>query len=273
MVPLSRICRYFGTLIFEGYGAAVKDMQIFWHARLGHVEFETYRRAPHFGAATGIDLTTHKIFFNCHTCLLQEASCRPIKGSLVKRASVIGDVIHTDLAGPMPPTISGHLKYIYLSKKKSDAGGVLRDLIVNFERELDCLVKSVHTDNAAEITGGDFNSCLREQGIKFTSTAPYSSEPKGLAEIFSKVLFACVRCLLDYSGMCDRSIAPRQPPTAHAMVCRSRALSPKNLVFGTFLRAVFSASAMGFCVICSMRVSHELGSFSSQLQLEYSPAV
>jgi hypothetical protein len=80
----------------------------------------------------------------------------------------------------MPPTISGYkyvqsfiydrtrLKNIYLLKKKSDAGGALRDFIVKFERE--------HADNTEEFTGGDFNSCLREQGIKFTSSAPYSLE-------------------------------------------------------------------------------------------------
>jgi hypothetical protein len=75
----------------------------------------------------------------------------------------------------MPATISGYkyvqsfidgrtrLKYTYLLKKKSDAGGALRDFIVKFESEHDCLVKSVHADNAAEFTGGDFNSCLREK--------------------------------------------------------------------------------------------------------------
>jgi hypothetical protein len=53
----------------------------------------------------------------------------------------------------MPPTISGYkyvqsfidgrtsLKYIYLLKNQSDAGGALRDFIVKFEREKDCLVK------------------------------------------------------------------------------------------------------------------------------------
>jgi GAG-pre-integrase domain len=105
-----------------------KDMQMLWHARLGHVGFESVTRAAHTGATTGIDLTTHTKNCNCHTCLLQKASRRPLKGSLVKRASVIGDVIHTDLAGPMPPTISGYkhvqsfidgltrLKCIYLLK-------------------------------------------------------------------------------------------------------------------------------------------------------------
>jgi transposase InsO family protein len=77
----------------------------------------------------------------------------------------------------------------------------VRDFIVKFEREHDCLVKSVHADNAAEFTGGDFNSCRREQGIKFTSSAPYSPESNGLAENFNKVPFARVRCLLDHSGM------------------------------------------------------------------------
>jgi GAG-pre-integrase domain len=131
-----------------------KNMQMLWHARLGHVGFETVRRAAHTGATTGIDLTAHTKNCNCHTCLLQKASRRPFKGSLVKRASVIGDVFHTDLAGPMPPTISGYkyvqsfidgrtrLKYIYLLKKNSDAGGALRDLIVKFVREHDCLVRA-----------------------------------------------------------------------------------------------------------------------------------
>jgi hypothetical protein len=37
---------------------------------------------------------------------------------------------------------------------------------------------------------------------------------------------------------------------------------PKTLFFGTVLRSVFSASAVGFCVIYSMRLSHELRDFS-----------
>jgi hypothetical protein len=36
-------------------------MQMLWHAHLGHVGFETVRRAAHTRATTGIDLTAHKI--------------------------------------------------------------------------------------------------------------------------------------------------------------------------------------------------------------------
>jgi hypothetical protein len=183
------------------------------HAHLGHVGLETVRRVAYTGATTGIDLTAHTKIAIVTTCLLLKASRRPFKSSLLKRASVIGDFIPTDLAGPMPPIISGckyvqsfidgrtSLKNIYLLKKKYDAGGALRDFIVKFEREHDFLVKSVHADNAAEFTGRDFNSCLGEQGIKFTSSAPYSLESNGLAENFSKILFARICCLLDHSGM------------------------------------------------------------------------
>jgi transposase InsO family protein len=91
---------------------------------------------------------------------------------------------------------------------------VLRDFIVKFEREHDFLVNSVQFDNAAEFSGGDFNSCLREQGIKFTSSAPYSPESDGLAEKFNNVLFARVRCLLDHSGM-DKVLL--REPAHHAV--------------------------------------------------------
>jgi hypothetical protein len=45
---------------------------------------------------------------------------------------------------------------------------------------------------------------------------------------------------------------------AQAIGCRSRELSPKSLVFSTVVGGVISASAMGFRVICSLRLSHEL---------------
>jgi hypothetical protein len=36
-----------------------KDMQMLWHARLGHVGSETVTRAAHTGGTTGIYLTAH----------------------------------------------------------------------------------------------------------------------------------------------------------------------------------------------------------------------
>jgi hypothetical protein len=112
---------------------------------------------------------------NCHSSLPLKASRRPFKGSLVKRASVIGDVIHADLVGPMPPTISGYkyawsfidrrtrLKYIYLLKTKSDTGGALRDFFG--------LCRCARRDGQPLLTEPD--PCRRDQeGIEHEQTGP-----------------------------------------------------------------------------------------------------
>jgi hypothetical protein len=77
----------------------------------------------------------------------------------------------------MPPTISRYeyvqsfidgrtrLKYIYLLKKKSDAGGALRDFIFKFEREHDCLVKSMHAEKAAALQPNVKFASLKEQAF------------------------------------------------------------------------------------------------------------
>jgi GAG-pre-integrase domain len=64
-----------------------KDMQMLWHALLGHVRFKTATRVAHTDATTGLDLTAHTKIYNCHPCLLQKASRRPFKG-FSRQASV-----------------------------------------------------------------------------------------------------------------------------------------------------------------------------------------
>jgi hypothetical protein len=70
----------------------------------------------------------------------------------------------------------------------------------------------------------------------------------------------------------DRNKVPRQPQMAHAIGCQFRALSPKNLVLGTDLRAVDSASAMGLTrfMVCVYRTN--LFVFKPSLQLGLSLA-
>jgi transposase InsO family protein len=62
-------------------------------------------------------------------------------------------------------------------------------------------VKTVHGDNAGEFTDGTFNEYLREHGIEFTTSAPYSPESNGLADIFNRTLFARVRCMLSHARL------------------------------------------------------------------------
>jgi hypothetical protein len=109
-----------------------------------------------------------------------------LKIYLTKAASAIRDVIHTDIAGPLPPTLSDYkyahsfidgktcLMHIYLLKKMSEDGAKLKEFLTNFELKHEVKLKIVHGDIADEFTGGTFNEYIREHGIEFTSSAPYS---------------------------------------------------------------------------------------------------
>jgi hypothetical protein len=89
--------------------------------------------------------------------------------------------------------MSDHLNLIYIYNPLSAIPILARHVLHKLKRW--ALKMSVFSYR----TGGDFNSCLREQGIKFTSSVPYSPESNGLTENFNKVLFARVRYLLDHS--------------------------------------------------------------------------
>jgi transposase InsO family protein len=56
-------------------------------------------------------------------------------------------------------------------------------------------------DNAGEFTRGTLKWYLREKGIEFTPSAPYSPESNGLAENFNRTLFARVPCMLSHARL------------------------------------------------------------------------
>jgi transposase InsO family protein len=69
-------------------------------------------------------------------------------------------------------------------------------------------VKSVHADNAAEFIDGDFNSCLREQGIKYTSSAPYSpkSNSQKTSIRFCLLAFVAFSITLTWIRLCGEKL-------------------------------------------------------------------
>jgi hypothetical protein len=63
--------------------------------------------AAGFGVVTGIDLSGYQKACNCHKFLAQKATRSSFKSSLTKAASAT-DVIHTDIAWRLPPTLIGY---------------------------------------------------------------------------------------------------------------------------------------------------------------------
>lgn len=69
---------------------------------------------------------------------------------------------------------------IYPLKVKSEALAVFKQFKLMIEKQLDCSIKSFHTDARGEFIA--FTSFLKEQGIKHLFTCPYTSEQNGRVE-------------------------------------------------------------------------------------------
>jgi hypothetical protein len=72
-----------------------------WHSRLGHAGSEKIRSMLTTGQLPSVQNTVH-----CNECVLLKQHCHPFHGSIAT-ANRPGDVIHSDVVGPLPPSHSG----------------------------------------------------------------------------------------------------------------------------------------------------------------------
>lgn len=123
------------------------------------------------------------------------------------RSTSVGDMIHSDVCGPMScPSLgsskyfvtfidehSGHL-YVVPIKFKGDVAGAFQKFHVWFERKFDCVAKRLHSDAGGEYIA--LTHYLRDKGIEFEHSAPYSPAHNGIAEGSNGSIFESVRSVL-----------------------------------------------------------------------------
>ena len=138
-----------------------------------------------------------------------------VKGKMIRsslrsrtsKASKPGEVIYSDLCGPMPVKSLGGASYFVtfndecsnfkmtkMLKKKSDTLTAFKEFLPYFERQFECVVKTFYSDH-----GGEFDAMidfLNERGIKHECSAPYTPEQNGPAERFNRTLLDMVRSML-----------------------------------------------------------------------------
>nr|GEV55676.1 ribonuclease H-like domain, reverse transcriptase, RNA-dependent DNA polymerase [Tanacetum cinerariifolium] len=93
--------------------ANLKDDTWLWHARLGHLNFESLRSMAQRNLVLGIPAIKHTTQI-CDVCLIGKHSRAPFPKKAKARSSSPLDLVYGDLCGPItPPTPSGK-KYIFL---------------------------------------------------------------------------------------------------------------------------------------------------------------
>ena len=182
-----------------------------WHEILGHCNFDDILKLESVVSGMKVVGKVDRSKLECGTCAEGKfANCRNRRPD--SRATKPLEKVHTDLAGPVSPVSKNGFKYciaftddfsgavfVYFLRKKSDT------LVATETFLADCApygqVKCLRSDNGTEFMSTDFQTLLREKGIKHETSCPSSPHQNGTAERQWRTLFEMARCLLLEKGV------------------------------------------------------------------------
>ncbi|GJV39898.1 zinc finger, CCHC-type containing protein [Tanacetum coccineum] len=129
-----------------------------WHARLGHLNFDSLKQMTQKKLVEGIPSINHKSQV-CNACLLGKHYRAPFPNQTNTKSFEPLNLVFGDLCGPIFPETKSGKKYMFL-------------LVDNCTR----------TDRGGEFTSREFTRYCKENGILRQLTAPYSPQQNGIVE-------------------------------------------------------------------------------------------
>lgn len=168
--------------------------QNLWHKRLGHLNRHGLR-------LLGLPASNEK----CTECLQGKATRRSFN-KIQTYSKEIGDLIHSDISGPvMPQTLNGekyfqvliddysHFTITNLLKSKNEAEENIKNFIHLIKTQHGKRTKKIRLDNGCEFTSNNFKSWCNKKGIQVQYTIPYSPMQNGKSERMNRTLMDKVR--------------------------------------------------------------------------------
>lgn len=148
-------------------------------------------------------------------------------------------MLHTDVCGPLPESLGGHMYFVGLEEqqsevavaipvaKKSDAPTVVETWVKRLETLTKKRVQGIRMDSGGEYKRKRLKNLLSERGIIPESTAPYTRQQNGRAERLNRTLLERVRAMLFDSNLPAKLWA--ETLTAAACVRNRSPVAGKNI--------------------------------------------
>ncbi|CAI5460913.1 unnamed protein product [Closterium sp. Yama58-4] len=166
------------------------------HRCLGHVAMPLLKQLEKDGAVKGLKLNGQPPDENCEICLLSKFTRFPFH-SVAGRSKKPLELVHMDLVGLLPVQGQKEKRYFltivddwsrlmwaYPLKQKDHAASTIRDNWLPFvEKQAECVVKRIRTDQGGEFLGAEMTAWLKKQGIQRELTTAYTPQSNSHAAV------------------------------------------------------------------------------------------
>lgn len=192
------------------------DVAWLWHARLGHLNFDSMRRIGSKNMVRGMPVVNHPSNI-CDCCLIGKQTQKPYPTKAMYRATRPLELLHGDLCGHITPSTPGGCRYMFLIvddfsrymwcfllKSKDQAFETFKRFKAFIEKDLSLKIGTFRTDRGGEFTSTEFNDWCENNAIRRHLTAPYSPQQNGVVERRNQTVIGMVRCMLKQTKVPQR---------------------------------------------------------------------
>jgi hypothetical protein len=166
-----------------------------WHQRLSHTSYKTIIKMVSNGLVDGIDLQDNSTPSSiCPGCAFGKMHRLPFKHGR-RRATQVGEIIHSDVCGPMEPPSPGGARYyvsfkddlsgycvIYFLRLKSEVFDRFKLFVCKIESETNQSVRTLRSDGGGEFISKEFSEWLTEKSIRHEIRASHTPKHNGVSE-------------------------------------------------------------------------------------------
>ncbi|KAD5507787.1 hypothetical protein E3N88_15490 [Mikania micrantha] len=188
--------------------AKVESPAWLWHARLGHVRFDSLKLLTTKGLARGVPTINHPSQM-CDGCSLGKQSRNSFPKQSQYQANHLLELVYVDVCRPITPTTKGGNRYMlllvddhsfyiweFIIKSKDEVFGCLDRFKRNIEMETCCTIKKLRTDNGGDFTSRKLEELCNKVGIQHQYTSPYSPQQNRVVESRNRTVLNMTRSIL-----------------------------------------------------------------------------
>jgi transposase InsO family protein len=181
-----------------------------WHERFGHLSHGELKKIFLNGTVRDVQVSNpNQEMGHCEACALGKQTRIKFKKNTERKSLAIGDIIHTDVMGPLTPVSIGGAKYVltfmddfsrfswvYFLKHKSEVYEKFKIFHPLFCTQTGTKIKTIRSDGGGEYISLKFKKFMTDQGITHAITPAYTPQLNGVAERLNRTLMDKVRSMV-----------------------------------------------------------------------------